>query len=291
MKEHVCHYALLRFLPYREAGEFVNIGVVLACPELGFLDFAIERKKFKRITDFFPELKANVAIYRDGLRTLDREFERLRLHNGQKRGFSPLANQSPIREAFTALLHPREALFHFGAPRTLLAMDPAQQLRELFENYIERQLTRVSNGPEEHLRRRMQSCLQQFNLSRYYKEDELGNANYTVKFPFVAFDPAFPQNPLKVIKPLNLAQDKSGEVYQHGDDWLARVRRLNKMDALPQNLLFAVNQPLRGTPQQRAAAEICQELATFKGVKTFDFEATTQIINWAQLSFSQTLLK
>lgn len=288
MQEYVCHYALLRFLPYREAGEFVNIGVVLACPEAGFLNFAVERKKFKRITDFFPELKANVAIYRDGLRTLEREFERLRLQNLQK--INTPAHQKQAREAFAALLHPREALFHFGAPRTLLATDPAQRLRELFETYIERQLTRVSNGPEEHLRRRMQSCLQQFNLSRYYREEELGDASYTVKFPFVAFDPAFPENAFKAIKPLNLAQDKSGEVYQHGDDWLARVRRLKRMDALPQDLLFAVNQPMLGTPQQRAAAEICQELASFKGVTTFDFEATTQIVNWAQLSFSQTLL-
>lgn len=39
-----CNYAVVRFLPYRETGEFVNVGVVLYCREAGFFDVALEPK-------------------------------------------------------------------------------------------------------------------------------------------------------------------------------------------------------------------------------------------------------
>ena len=33
-----CHYSVVRFCPYPETDEFVNVGVMLACPAIGFLD-------------------------------------------------------------------------------------------------------------------------------------------------------------------------------------------------------------------------------------------------------------
>jgi hypothetical protein len=56
MTKIACNYSVIRFLPYPESGEFVNIGVVVSGPQTGFLDFRIERKKFGRIGKFFPEL-------------------------------------------------------------------------------------------------------------------------------------------------------------------------------------------------------------------------------------------
>jgi hypothetical protein len=34
-KKLACNYAVLRFLPYPETGEFVNIGVAIGCPDKG----------------------------------------------------------------------------------------------------------------------------------------------------------------------------------------------------------------------------------------------------------------
>ncbi len=41
MKQFVCNYAPVRFLPYRETGEFVNVGVVLHCPQTDFFGFRL----------------------------------------------------------------------------------------------------------------------------------------------------------------------------------------------------------------------------------------------------------
>ena len=39
IKKLACNYTVLRFLPYTETGEFVNLGVALACPDLHWFDY------------------------------------------------------------------------------------------------------------------------------------------------------------------------------------------------------------------------------------------------------------
>lgn len=291
--EQVCHYALLRFMPYREAEEFVNIGVVLVCPPLGYLDFAVERAKFKRVTDFFPEFKPkdSVTIYRDGLTALLREAERLSLRAKHDRRYGHPQTAEQVRATFLALTRPREAVFHFSEPRTLLCQTPDVQLQQLFALYIERQLTLVPDSPEEHLRRELGRWLAQSGLGRAYREEKIGTPDYAVTFPFVAGPTDAPPSLRRAIKPLNLAQQTTSDVYNHGDDWIGRLRRLNRMDALPAATLFAVKQPPIGTPTQRAAAEICAELADYAGVSTLDFSATPRILQWAQLPQTEQQLR
>ena len=51
MNTMVYNYHVVRFLPYPETGEFVNVGVILFCPQLGFFDFKIETHRSRRATD------------------------------------------------------------------------------------------------------------------------------------------------------------------------------------------------------------------------------------------------
>src|SRR5690606_28382813 len=62
MNKHLaCHYSVVRFCPYPETDEFVNIGVVLACPIIGYLDFKrADLRRRGRVGHFFPELDANI---------------------------------------------------------------------------------------------------------------------------------------------------------------------------------------------------------------------------------------
>jgi hypothetical protein len=75
-----CNYSVVRFRPYPETGEFVNIGVVVNSPQTGFFDFRIERRKFRRIANFFPELRAEV--YREGILACIDEIDRIRAASG-----------------------------------------------------------------------------------------------------------------------------------------------------------------------------------------------------------------
>ncbi|WP_253275820.1 DUF3037 domain-containing protein, partial [Xanthomonas vasicola] len=46
-----CQYAIVQFLPYPETGEFANVGVVLACPQMRYLGVRIApHRRTKRVT-------------------------------------------------------------------------------------------------------------------------------------------------------------------------------------------------------------------------------------------------
>jgi len=60
MKKFACQYALLRFRPFVETGEFANVGVVMLAPEARFFGYRL-LKRYGRITQFFHQLDRNPA--------------------------------------------------------------------------------------------------------------------------------------------------------------------------------------------------------------------------------------
>ena len=61
MKKFACQYALLRFRPFVETGEFANVGVVLLAPEARFFGFKLlNKQRHGRITHFFHQLDRKV---------------------------------------------------------------------------------------------------------------------------------------------------------------------------------------------------------------------------------------
>jgi hypothetical protein len=55
MKQLIYNASVLRFRPYRDLGEFVNIGVLVCFPQLNYNYLKIN-KRVSRITGFFPEI-------------------------------------------------------------------------------------------------------------------------------------------------------------------------------------------------------------------------------------------
>ena len=139
MKEVVCNYAIARFRPYRETGEFVNVGVVLVCPETGFFGHRFETGDHRRIASFFPQLERDV--FQSGLNGLITEIDRVTTREQQEHQNQPALREGtpPMLTRFRELVRPREALFHFSEARTILAADPCAKLQELFDHYIPRQ--------------------------------------------------------------------------------------------------------------------------------------------------------
>ena len=148
-KPHACHYAIIRFCPYPETDEFVNVGVVLSCPELGFFDFKQARRQLARVDDFFPALPPRV--YDDALGNLRATLEQLRKNAPVPAGGEPRAQASQVatqqRDAFLALVRPRETILHFSEPRVIMSMNPAATLGTLFGAYVER--PRMAGGSAE----------------------------------------------------------------------------------------------------------------------------------------------
>jgi hypothetical protein len=68
----------------------------------------------------------------------------------------------------------------------------------------------------------------------------VGDKEFHVIFPFVELRD---EHPTKIIKPLNLAQDKTTKILEHGNKWEFRIRKLQERAAFPESVLFAVDGP------------------------------------------------
>lgn len=132
-----CNYAIARFLPYAETGEFVNVGIALMCPESAFFDFLLAGTS-RRVTGFFPQL--DPSIYGAGLEYFREELASLR--DSLQRKELRVAGGGFEREyalgVFRELVKARESIFRFSPARTVLAEDPAACLKSLYVSYIER---------------------------------------------------------------------------------------------------------------------------------------------------------
>lgn len=253
MKQLACRYTIVQFLPYSETGEFANVGVVLACPETGFFDFQLQTRRCARITAFFDELDAKV--YRTAIQTMQTELERIQ---AAVRAVPVTPERADaVRNLLTHLTHPREAMVRFGTVRPLLTPEPATALQQQFQRYVHRDFV-TPEYMEGTMTKRLQSLLAGLSLPAPFKAAPIGDGQIHTEFPLVQ---RRHDQITKVIKPLNLAQSKPNQIFDHGDVWLQKVRRLRKRNLLPPDVLFAVAAPPEAEVLRFGAyREICIEL-------------------------------
>lgn len=273
MNRLACQYAIIRFLPYAETGEFANVGIVLVCPESGYFDARLmPTKKTGRIAGFFDQL--DKQIYRDTLNHLDDELQRVRqmvCHAGHRDG------GALVKQMFVGLTYPREALLRFSETRVVLAEDPAAALDKLFARFVERDFANKQYH-DKLLERGVREVLVRANLREYFKPAEVGSESLHIQIPFVHLRDG---QPTHAIKPLDLGKEEANQVYEHGGHWLERVRRLGKHELLPDAMLFAVNVPAPAdTAVRKAADEIVSDLRE-AGVMVADAANVTAIIQFA----------
>lgn len=257
---YFCNYSILRFLPYPETGEFVNIGVVLLASN-GEFRYKIETKR-QRITQFFHKL--DPKIYIRARTEVERELARL------SGFFSRYQDQQSTQlAAFKNMIHPRETMMRFSAPGTIAVERVDEAVQSIFDHYIN--LSFASKEYEEKvLERQLGHLLSSANLKQRYKEQKLGTADYPVKFPYVLLDS---DGAAQAIKPIHLGHDEPAKILEHGDAWLAKVRRLYKAQELARDTLFIAAPPNRSKKKLIAAySDIVNQLAEFDSVRVVSNE-------------------
>jgi len=121
----VCNYAILRFRPYAETEEFVNVGVLVMCQQPCLIRFEAERTMPDRAKALFPN--QNTQAFAAALEALTQEMERLTVS-----GHDPKA----VQMAFNETVRIRESVFRFGDVRTILTATPLELAQELFSRYV-----------------------------------------------------------------------------------------------------------------------------------------------------------
>jgi hypothetical protein len=226
----------VQFRPFVETAEFANVGIVMMSPQGRFIDFRLI-KRYRRVTQFFHQLDRKVYLeamewFREELGRATRliKYEAL---DGRR----TTVDETLAHNLFGELIRARENLIRFDEPRIVLAENPAQKLDELFAHYVERNF--VTKAYQERLlENEVKRWLYQAQLS--FIPARVGNEEYSVRFPFVHQDEAGVHG---VIKPLHLAHAELTKLYDHGDEWVGKLKRLRKLNRMPANILFALNAP------------------------------------------------
>ncbi len=127
MNNLLTQYTLVRVLPRSDAGEFANIGVVLACPQTHFLGFKL-LENTARVSQFFPQITD--PLLRQLCDELAAELDHVK--------------QAALRDATTAsitrvmqdLSRPLESLVQYSTLRACVTDDPQAELDALFARYV-----------------------------------------------------------------------------------------------------------------------------------------------------------
>lgn len=255
MKKFACQYALLRFRPFVETGEFANVGIVMMAPEARFFGFRL-LKHYGRITKFFHQL--DHKVYLDGKRLFKEELDRF---TGELRrlaldGRKTQPDIQLARNLFTELVRSREAMLQFAEQRVVLADNPKEKLGELFDHYVERNFV-TKEYQERLLESTVRKLLSRGQMSTKYQREKIGTPDFAVNFPFVLMTEGKAE---RIIKPLYLAQGDTTKILNHGGQWVDKVRRLRKRNALPKDVLFPITAPQAGTNAYDAFTEIRDDL-------------------------------
>lgn len=271
---HTLHnYAIIRFLPYVDVGEFLNVGVVVHAPTTGFFDFRlVGNRQSARATKMFPEL--NKAVYLKAIEATKRQLQR---HQNSETLFTEgrSISEHEIKAgivAFAGLVRRAEGLVHFAEPGTIVG-DSRVVVGVLFDRYVNRTFATHREYQEEQLKTRLNGMLRDWRLNGQYRKSRIvGTAEYQVRFPFVA---ERGDQVVRAIKPLDLTHGTPTEVYDHGAQWITRVARLGKHNALPQRVIFPVAKPEAGL-ERKAADEVCSDLAR-DGVLVLDINEADRL--------------
>lgn len=276
MTKFACQYALLRFRPFAETGEFANVGIVMLAPDARFFGFKL-LKKYGRITQFFQEMDKKVFL--NGRDLFKEELERFaaQLRKLALDGRKTVPDVRLAVDLFAELVRHREAILQFDERRVVLADDPKAKLNALYDFYVERNFV-TKEYQERLLESSIRKLLFRAQVAENYRQEKLGDADFAVNFPFVRMAEGHAD---RVIKPLYLAQNDTTKIITHGGQWVDKIRRLRKRQALPESVLFPVTAPLLNTRAYLAFEEIREDLAAAR-VEIVPAASDQQILEFAQ---------
>jgi hypothetical protein len=122
---HTYDYAIIRLVPRVERGELINVGVILSCPAVDFLEARIDLNP-SRLLALDPTLDLDAA--RAHLETIPRICE------GAAEAGEIAA--LPQRARFHWLVSPRSTIIQMSPVHTGRTDDPAKALQRLVETMV-----------------------------------------------------------------------------------------------------------------------------------------------------------
>jgi len=266
MNKIAYQYSIVRFMPFPDAEEFANVGVIVAFPQSNTLKLQLDTTHHKRVTDFFG-LKRNRALYTQTLQAYARELEAV----------AQLVHIKNITatQALQGLTKPLQNLMQQSGVRTGLWKDADATEQDIL-SHLYRKYVHADSAKQEYreqvLERSLRAYLKDLNLAQPFKAGKLGDKNtFETSFSFIQHR----QDKTRVIKPLFLGQNEPSKIIEHGAGLITKLHSLKLFDSKPDDLLIIFESGTADSEHSRNNQQkLISELRKFGDVsKSTDHEA------------------
>lgn len=266
MKNFIYNAAVIRFRPYRDTGEFVNIGIIVHFPQVGCTQLKLQTKT-KRITDFFPEIERKLI-----LDTYTYIKDEIASTFPVQHSFPEVPSFDFFTERdngiFQHFISLREGLIMFSDPISGVAVNIQTKCEELFSYYVKRNFAETKITPEKRLENQFSKTLTAWNFRNKFQPGFLGNDIYHFRVPF--------QHRNLSIRTIILNREIT-EIYDYWDTWNSRINRLRTIAGINANILFPVQLPKNGTKEFSVAMETVNEWNKNPGITACPVDDLDQI--------------
>nr|WP_314023301.1 DUF3037 domain-containing protein [uncultured Haemophilus sp.] len=252
-------YSFVRFRPYVETGEFVNVGLLMCEPEKKKLTYRLVPKNNKRVNDFFYKSK----MFETVRETINDELQYI-----VNQSFTGSAQE--MATFFHHYIDIKEGIVQYSNAAVGIVDNPQDYFDRLYAQFIQNAGVK-EESQEQTILRHYKALFKQENdrvLSQY--KQYMVNGDYA-KFSLpLALKNQQDKQILKAVKPLAFDQIESPSMIEHCDNWVAKINRAEEEGLIKRdNILFALD-----TPSTAHKANI---LDTIK--RTFD-RFNLQHISW-----------
>lgn len=227
-------YSFIRYLPYFESGEFVNVGLIACEPKKQKLSYQLVKKNDSRVNNFFR----NSKIFYSVRTVIDEQLDYIR-NKINERGFS---NEQEIIEFFHHYTERKDGIFQFSDAVVALTDNPEMLFSEVYEKFIK--LACVGNESQENqIIKHYRTLFKADNdpLLQNYKQHRVHGTISKFVLP-LALKNNDNKQILKGIKSLAFDQTETSSMIEHCDSWIARINRASEENLLDKgNILFALD--------------------------------------------------
>lgn len=228
-------YSFIRFLPFQESGEFVNIGLLMCEPKKKKLTYKLVKKNDARVNHFFHNSKIfnNVHyLINDQLKYITKVINVDSFNSDQE-----------IINFFNHYTEEKNGLFQFSNSAISLVENPEKEFNNIYTKFIK--LAAVPNENKETLIIKGYKSLfkhENNQLLMKYKEHKVQGD--IAKFSLPLALKSKPENDvqiLKAIKPLAFDQSETPRMIEHCDTWISKINRADEEGLLrKEDILFTL---------------------------------------------------
>lgn len=183
---------------------------------------------------------------------------------------------------FAAITSPREGVFCFPVKGRRMAADMPDVLAALKARFVDQEGLTPQQAVEQAMARTLCRVLANARILPAYKRDvKIGPEEYQVTFALAHLKDTHKAD--RALRPLNFDLATSTDIFNHGDQWIQRLNRLQRMGYRPDQCLLALRAPHDDADHRgEAYHQIRAELANHDFVLATEEEAQ-KVVEFARL--------